>query len=312
MTKTAFLFPGQGSQSVGMGASMMAASPVAKSIIEQVDAALDGELLPIMRDGSDEALKLTRNAQPALMATALATIRALEDATGKAISDMASYVAGHSLGEYAAMAAVHVFDTDVTARLLRHRGDAMQNAVPVGEGAMAALLGVEIAEVEALLVKIDGDVEIANDNSSGQLVISGSAASVDAAIAAAKEAGVRRAMLLPVSAPFHCRLMAPAADAMAKILADTTLHQPSLPIFTNVTAMPESNPVILRDLLVRQVTSRVRWRETLLNMAEQGVSRFVEVGTGKVLSGLVKRTIPDAETFNIETAEDLEMAADKF
>ena len=210
------------------------------------------------------------------------------------------------------MAAVHVFDTDVTARLLRHRGDAMQNAVPVGEGAMAALLGVEIAEVEALLVKIDGDVEIANDNSSGQVVISGSAASVDAAIAAAKEAGVRRAMLLPVSAPFHCRLMAPAADAMAKILADTTLHQPSLPIFTNVTAMPESNPVILRDLLVHQVTSRVRWRETLLNMAEQGVSRFVEVGTGKVLSGLVKRTIPDAETFNIETAEDLEMAADKF
>ena len=312
MTKTAFLFPGQGSQSVGMGASMMAASPVAKSIIEQVDAALDGELLPIMRDGPDEALKLTRNAQPALMATALATIRALEDATGKAISDMASYVAGHSLGEYAAMAAVHVFDTDVTARLLRHRGDAMQNAVPVGEGAMAALLGVENAEVEALLVKIVGDVEIANDNSSGQVVISGSAASVDAAIAAAKEAGVRRAMLLPVSAPFHCRLMAPAADAMAKILADTTLHQPSLPIFTNVTAMPESNPVILRDLLVHQVTSRVRWRETLLNMAEQGVSRFVEVGTGKVLSGLVKRTIPDAETFNIETAEDLEMAADKF
>jgi len=312
MTKTAFLFPGQGSQSVGMGGSIMAASPVAKSIIAQVDDALDGELLPIMRDGPDEALKLTRNAQPALMATALATIRALEDMTGKTISEIADYVAGHSLGEYAAMAAVHVFDTDVTARLLRHRGDAMQNAVPVGEGAMAALLGVEIAEVEALLEDIDGDVEIANDNSSGQVVISGSAASVDAAIAAAKDAGVRRAMLLPVSAPFHCRLMAPAADAMASILAETTLHQPSLPVFTNVTAIPESDPSHLRDLLVRQVTSRVRWRETLLNMAEHGVSRFVEVGTGKVLTGLVKRTLADVEAFNIETAEDLEAAASQF
>ncbi|MGB0180815.1 MAG: ACP S-malonyltransferase [Candidatus Puniceispirillales bacterium] len=308
MTKTAFLFPGQGSQTVGMGASLMAACSVARQTVEQVDAALGGGLLSIMTEGSDDELKLTRNAQPALMATAVATVRSLENAMGKSIDQMADYVAGHSLGEYSAMTAVHVFDTDIAAKLLRHRGDAMQAAVPAGEGAMAALLGVDIEQVEQILASIDGLVEIANDNSVGQVVISGSADAVNQAITAAKDAGVRRAMLLPVSAPFHCGLMAPAADAMAEILAETTLHIPALPVVTNVNAKPEDDPSILRDLLVRQVTGRVRWRESLISMAEHGVTRFIELGTGKVLTGLVKRTLPDVEAFNIDTADDMDKA----
>lgn len=308
MTKTAFLFPGQGSQTVGMGASLMAACSVARQTVEQVDAALGGGLLSIMTEGSDDELKLTRNAQPALMATAVATVRSLENAMGKSIDQMADYVAGHSLGEYSAMTAVHVFDIDIAAKLLRHRGDAMQAAVPAGEGAMAALLGVDIEQVEQILASIDGLVEIANDNSVGQVVISGAADAVNQAITAAKDAGVRRAMLLPVSAPFHCGLMAPAADAMAEILAETTLHIPALPVVTNVNAKPEDDPSILRDLLVRQVTGRVRWRESLISMAEQGVTRFIELGTGKVLTGLVKRTLPDVEAFNIDTADDMDKA----
>lgn len=308
MTKTAFLFPGQGSQTVGMGASLMAACSVARQTVEQVDAALGGGLLSIMTEGSDDELKLTRNAQPALMATAVATVRSLENAMGKSIDQMADYVAGHSLGEYSAMTAVHVFDTDIAAKLLRHRGDAMQAAVPAGEGAMAALLGVDIGQVEQILASIDGLVEIANDNSVGQVVISGAADAVNQSITAAKDAGVRRAMLLPVSAPFHCGLMAPAADAMAEILAETTLHIPALPVVTNVNAKPEDDPSILRDLLVRQVTGRVRWRESLISMAEQGVTRFIELGTGKVLTGLVKRTLPDVEAFNIDTADDMDKA----
>ncbi|MGB2304452.1 MAG: ACP S-malonyltransferase [Candidatus Puniceispirillales bacterium] len=287
---------------------MMAACSVARQTVEQVDAALGGGLLSIMTEGSDDELKLTRNAQPALMATAVATVRSLENAMGKSIDQMADYVAGHSLGEYSAMTAVHVFDTDIAAKLLRHRGDAMQAAVPAGEGAMAALLGVDIEQVEQILASIDGLVEIANDNSVGQVVISGAADAVNQAITAAKDAGVRRAMLLPVSAPFHCGLMAPAADAMAEILAETTLHIPALPVVTNVNAKPEDDPSILRDLLVRQVTGRVRWRESLISMAEHGVTRFIELGTGKVLTGLVKRTLPDVEAFNIDTADDMDKA----
>ena len=226
MTKTAFLFPGQGSQCVGMGASLMEASASARAVMEAVDGALGGDLLPLMLAGSGEELTLTRNAQPALLATALGAVRALEATTGKPINAMADYVAGHSLGEYTALASAGVFDAEVAARLLRHRGEAMQNAMPVGTGAMAALLGVEIDAVESLLGGIDGLVEIANDNSVGQVVISGAASAVDAAIAAAKVAGVRRAVLLPVSAPFHCQLMAPAAEAMQAKLAETELHQP--------------------------------------------------------------------------------------
>ncbi|MBL6782179.1 MAG: ACP S-malonyltransferase [Alphaproteobacteria bacterium] len=308
MTKTAFLFPGQGSQTVGMGASLMASCPVARHMVEQVDEALGGELLSIMTNGPEDELKMTRNAQPALMATAVATVRSLEKATGKSIDQMADFVAGHSLGEYSAMTAVHVFDIEVAARLLRHRGDAMQAAVPAGEGAMAALLGVDVDAVENILAGVDGLVEIANDNSAGQVVISGAAEPVNQAIAAAKDAGVRRAMLLPVSAPFHCGLMAPAADTMAEILADTTLYPPALPIVSNVTAQAENAPSDLRGLLVRQVTGRVRWRESLIHMAEQGVTRFVEVGTGKVLTGLIKRTLPDVEAFNIDTADDMDSA----
>ncbi len=291
-----------------MGASLMASCPVARHMVEQVDEALGGELLSIMTNGPDDELKMTRNAQPALMATAVATVRSLEKATGKSIDQMADFVAGHSLGEYSAMTAVHVFDIDVAARLLRHRGDAMQAAVPAGEGAMAALLGVDIDAVENILAGVDGLVEIANDNSAGQVVISGAAEPVNQAIAAAKDAGVRRAMLLPVSAPFHCGLMAPAADTMAEILADTTLYPPAVPIVANVTAQAEHAPSDLRGLLVRQVTGRVRWRESLIHMAEQGVTRFVEVGTGKVLTGLVKRTLPDVEAFNIDTADDMDSA----
>ena len=291
-----------------MGASLMASCPVARHMVEQVDEALGGELLSIMTNGPDDELKMTRNAQPALMATAVATVRSLEKATGKSIDQMADFVAGHSLGEYSAMTAVHVFDIEVAARLLRHRGDAMQAAVPVGEGAMAALLGVDVDAVENILAGVDGLVEIANDNSAGQVVISGAAEPVNQAIAAAKDAGVRRAMLLPVSAPFHCGLMAPAADTMAEILADTTLYPPALPIVSNVTAQAENAPSDLRGLLVRQVTGRVRWRESLIHMAEQGVTRFVEVGTGKVLTGLVKRTLPDVEAFNIDTADDMDSA----
>lgn len=291
-----------------MGASLMASCPVARHMVEQVDEALGGELLSIMTNGPEDELKMTRNAQPALMATAVATVRSLEKATGKSIDQMADFVAGHSLGEYSAMTAVHVFDIEVAARLLRHRGDAMQAAVPAGEGAMAALLGVDVDAVENILAGVDGLVEIANDNSAGQVVISGAAEPVNQAIAAAKDAGVRRAMLLPVSAPFHCGLMAPAADTMAEILADTTLYPPALPIVSNVTAQAENAPSDLRGLLVRQVTGRVRWRESLIHMAEQGVTRFVEVGTGKVLTGLVKRTLPDVEAFNIDTADDMDSA----
>lgn len=291
-----------------MGASLMASCPVARHMVEQVDEALGGELLSIMTNGPEDELKMTRNAQPALMATAVATVRSLEKATGKSIDQMADFVAGHSLGEYSAMTAVHVFDIEVAARLLRHRGDAMQAAVPAGEGAMAALLGVDVDAVENILAGVDGLVEIANDNSAGQVVISGAAEPVNQAIAAAKDAGVRRAMLLPVSAPFHCGLMAPAADTMAEILADTTLYPPALPIVSNVTAQAENAPSDLRGLLVRQVTGRVRWRESLIHMAEQGVTRFVEVGTGKVLTGLIKRTLPDVEAFNIDTADDMDSA----
>lgn len=290
----------------------MEASAPAREVMEAVDGALGGDLLALMLSGSGEELTLTRNAQPALLATALGAVRALEFTTGKPIDAMADYVAGHSLGEYTALASAGVFDAEVAARLLRHRGEAMQNATPVGTGAMAALLGVEIDAVESMLGGIEGLVEIANDNSIGQVVISGDAEAVDAAIAAAKAAGVRRAVLLPVSAPFHCQLMAPAAEAMQAKLAETEFHTPILPIFTNVSAAPENAPSRLRELLVEQITARVRWRETLLNMAEHGVGRFVELGTGKVLTGLVKRTLPDVEAFNIDSAEDLEAAAALF
>lgn len=307
MTKTAFLFPGQGSQAVGMGQVLAASSPAARAVLDQVDQALGQPLAALMAEGPDEQLRLTRNAQPALMAVSMAVVRALEDAAGKPLQDMADCVAGHSLGEYSALAAVGAMELETAARLLRLRGEAMQEAVPVGAGAMAALLGASLEQAEEIIAAHGKSIlDIANDNAPGQIVISGDAAAVEAALVTAREAGIRRAVKLPVSAPFHCRLMAPAADAMATALAAVTLQPPVLPVFCNVTAAAETEPMRLREHLVSQVTARVRWRESLLAMAESGITRFVELGSGKVLSGLVKRTLPEAEIFSVETPDDLE------
>ena len=307
MTKTAFLFPGQGSQAVGMGAAMQEHAAPARDVLATVEEALGEPFGTLMFEGPEDDLKMTRNAQPALMTTALAVTRTLENRLGANIDTIGDMVAGHSLGEYAALAAVGTLDIATAAKLLRLRGDAMQNAVPVGEGAMAALLGVDLSKVEDLLASRTWlALDIANDNAPGQVVISGSLADVDDALALAKENGIRKAVKLPVSAPFHCRLMAPAGDAMAAALASTTLHPPTLPVYCNVTAAPETEPSRLRENLVTQVTGKVRWRETLINMAEAGVTRFVEIGTGKVLTGLVKRSLPDAEAISIETPEDVD------
>ena len=307
MTKTAFLFPGQGSQAVGMAQSMLAISAAARGVMESVEDALGAGLGQIMKDGPADDLKMTRNAQPALMASALCVARAVEEMSGKNLSEIGDVVAGHSLGEYAALAAASAFDVATTAKLLQERGDAMQAAVPVGEGAMAALLGATIEQAEEIMSAQDwAALDIANDNAPGQVVISGSVADVDAAIAMAAEMGIRKGIKLPVSAPFHCRLMAPAADVMARALASVVIHRPSMPVYCNVTAAEETDPVSLRENLITQVTGMVRWRESLLNMSAQGITRFVELGTGKVLTGLVKRTLPDAEAMNVETPEDLD------
>lgn len=321
-SKTAFLFPGQGSQAPGMGVDLASRSPAAAQVLATIDTAL-GDTPPLshlMREGPAATLTLTRHAQPALMATSLAAVRALEHATQKPLATLGDFVAGHSLGEYSALTAAGVFDIATAARLLRTRGDAMQNAVPTGQGAMAVLLGAEIVAVESLIANLPQDktspqtspVEIANDNSPGQIVISGESAAIQTAIDTASTSdsiSIKRAMLLPVSAPFHCRLMAPAADTMAHALAATTLNIPSMPIFTNVSAAPQTDPAVIRRQLTQQVTARVRWRETLLALAEAGTTRFIELGTGKVLSGLVKRTLPDAEIYNIDKGDDVEAVA---
>ena len=307
MTKTAFLFPGQGSQAVGMGSAILDASEAARGVLGEVEESLGEPLGRTMRDGPEDAIRMTRNAQPALMATALAVVREIESRLGTTIDAIGDAVAGHSLGEYAALAAAGTLDVPTAAGLLRLRGDAMQNAVPEGEGAMAALLGVDLGQIEKLLAKHEwGALDIANDNAPGQVVISGSAADVDAALEAAGEMGVRKAVKLPVSAPFHCRLMAPAAAAMATALEAIELGRPSLPVWCNVTAGPVEDPAELRDNLVSQVTGMVRWRETLENMAGAGITRFVELGTGKILAGLVKRTLKDAEALSIEGPEDID------
>jgi [acyl-carrier-protein] S-malonyltransferase len=305
--KTAFLFPGQGSQSVGMAQNMIAASAAARDVMTSVEAAIGPELPAIMKGGPEDALKLTRNAQPALMASALCVSRAMEERSGKALCELGDAVAGHSLGEYAALAAAGTLDIETTAKLLQLRGEAMQDAVPVGKGAMAALLGATIEQAHDIMAAQNWSaLDIANDNAPGQVVISGAVGDVDAALEIAKDMGIRRGMKLPVSAPFHCRLMAPAADAMARALADVTLHEPSMPVYCNVTAVEENDPDTLRDNLISQVTGMVCWRETLLNMHKNGITRFIELGTGKVLAGLAKRTVPDAESMNIETLEDLD------
>lgn len=292
----AFVFPGQGSQTVGMGRALYDAVPAARAVFEEVDAALGAPLSRLIFEGPDDQLRLTENAQPALMATSLAALRALEAASGRRLPDLCMCVAGHSLGEYSALAAAGSLAIGDAARLLRTRGRAMQTAVPVGEGAMAAILGLELEAVERIAAAASavGVCDVANDNAPGQVVVSGARAAVERAVELAKADGARRSMLLAVSAPFHCRLLAPAAEAVREALAGIELRPPAVPVITNVTAAPESDPAGLAARLIEQVTARVRWRESLLTMAGQGIDATVELGAGRVLSGLTKRTLPGA------------------
>jgi [acyl-carrier-protein] S-malonyltransferase len=304
---TAFIFPGQGSQAVGMGKSLANAFPAARAVFEEVDAALSQKLSLVMWDGPADELTLTANAQPALMAVSLAVVRVLEAEAGLDLARDAAFVAGHSLGEYSALAAAGAFSIADAARLLRIRGDAMQKAVPAGQGAMAALLGAELDLAQAIAADAaQGEVcEAANDNGGGQVVLSGSRTAVERAIALSAERGVRRAMLLPVSAPFHCALMQPAAEAMQAALADVAMRAPGVPVMANVGAAPLSDPDAIRASLVAQVTGTVRWRECVAAMAAAGVADFVEAGSGKVLAGLVKRIAAGAATLSVGTAEDI-------
>ena len=303
----AFVFPGQGSQAVGMGKALAEAFAPARAVFDEVDAALGEKLTAIMWDGPIDTLTLTENAQPALMAVSLAAMRVLEAEAGVNLARDAKFVAGHSLGEYSALAAAGALTITDTARLLRIRGRAMQQAVPVGTGAMAALLGLELgAAREAAAQAAQGEVcDIANDNGGGQVVVSGSKAAVDRAIEIAKAKGARRAMLLQVSAPFHCALMKPAADAMAEALGKTAVKAPAVPVVANVVAGPISDPQEIVRRLVEQVTGTVRWRESVAYMASQGVTRFFEIGAGKVLSGLVKRIADGTTGMSIGTPEDV-------
>ena len=303
----AFIFPGQGSQSVGMGKALADASTVARELFQEVDDALGQSLFRLMTQGPEDELTLTENAQPAIMANAIATLRVLEREGGVSLADKADYVAGHSLGEYSALCAAGALDVATTARLLKLRGQSMQAAVPAGIGAMAALLGADIEKAQALADAAAGDevCTIANDNDPGQVVISGHKAAIERAIAMVKDHGIKRGILLPVSAPFHCPLMAPAANAMAKALANAPLQAPLVPVFANVTAAPVADVETIKRLLVEQVTGRVRWRESVAALWGAGVHDFVEFG-GKVLSPMVKRTAPDANTTSLVTMDDIE------
>ncbi|MDP6345723.1 MAG: ACP S-malonyltransferase [Alphaproteobacteria bacterium] len=287
----AFVFPGQGSQAVGMGRALAEALPTARHVFEEVDEALKQNLSQMMFDGPEDQLTLTENAQPALMAMSVAVMRVLERDGGVEWGKHARFVAGHSLGEYSALCATGALRLDDTARLLKRRGQAMQQAVPVGEGAMAALLGLdfEAAVGVARDAAEDQVCEAANDNAPGQVVISGNTAAVERAVELAKERGARRPMLLPVSAPFHCALMQPAADVMAEALGQSEVVPPAVPVVTNVTAAAVSEPAEIRELLVRQVTAMVRWRESVLYMRDQDIDSLVEVGAGKVLTTMLKR-----------------------
>ncbi|MEM8785816.1 MAG: ACP S-malonyltransferase [Pseudomonadota bacterium] len=306
--KRAMTFPGQGSQVVGMGKAIAEASAAAREVFEEVDEALQQSLSKLMWEGPAETLTLTENAQPALMAVSLALVATLEKEAGFAIEDKITVVAGHSLGEYSALCAAGSIGLAETARLLKTRGQAMQAAVPVGEGAMAAMLGLDIADVETVIetVSADGVCSAANDNAPGQVVISGASASVDRAIELAKEAGAKKAIRLAVSAPFHCPLMQPAAEAMAEALAGVSLEPPRVPLIANVTAAPVTDPDEIRRLLVDQVTARVRWRETIASLASHGIEGVVEVGAGKVLTGMAKRIDRSLSLATIETPDDID------
>ncbi|WP_252257996.1 ACP S-malonyltransferase [Erythrobacter aurantius] len=303
----AFVFPGQGSQKVGMGVELAAASAAAREVFEEVDEALGQKLSAIMAEGPEDQLTLTENAQPAIMANAIATLRVLEREFGVMLADKGACVAGHSLGEYTALCAVGAFDLATTARLLKLRGQAMQAAVPVGEGAMAALLGADIDKASELAAKAsEQDIcEVANDNDPTQVVISGHKSAIERAIAMVKDYGIKRGVLLPVSAPFHCTLMQPAADRMAEALADTTMNAFALPLFANVTAAKVTDPEEERALLVEQVTGRVRWRESVMAMRADGIDSFVELG-GKVLGPMIGKIDREAEATSLISMDDLE------
>ncbi len=308
----AFIFPGQGSQFVGMGRDLAAAFAAAREVFQEVDDTLGQKLSKLMFEGPAEDLTLTENTQPALMAMSLAVLRVIQAEGGFVLPARAALVAGHSLGEYSALAAAGSFSVASCARLLRLRGQAMQKAVAFGEGAMAALLGVELQAVEAICADAaEGPegrqvVEAANDNGGGQVVISGHRDAVERAVELAKTRGVKRAMLLPVSAPFHCALMAPAADVMAEALDAAEIAPPVVPLVANVTAAKATDPALIRSLLVRQVTETVRWRETMIACVGMGVDSFVELGAGRVLSGLVRRVVPDARAAAAGTPAEVE------
>ncbi len=313
MSVHAFIFPGQGSQAPGMGRDLAAAFSSAREVFQEVDDTLKTKLSKLMFEGPSEELTLTENAQPALMAHSLAVLRVLESEGGFTLADRAIVVAGHSLGEYSALAAAGAFTASQAAALLRLRGQAMQKAVPAGTGAMAALLGAEVSLADEICAEaamspegVREVVETANDNGGGQVVISGHRTAIERAIEVAKTKGVRRAMLLPVSAPFHCALMAPAADAMAAALDATKPLAPVVPLIANVSAAKVTDPTAIIDLLVRQVTATVRWRECMQTMTSLGVTSFVELGSGKVLSGLVKRIAPDATASAAGTPAEIE------
>ncbi|MBX3491048.1 ACP S-malonyltransferase [Parvibaculum sp.] len=304
----AFIFPGQGSQTVGMGRELAEAYASAREVFDEVNDALGQNLTKLMWDGPQDDLTLTENAQPAIMAVSLAVVRTLEKEGGFDLASKAAFVAGHSLGEYSALAAAGAFTLSDAARLLKIRGQAMQRAVPVGAGAMAAVLGLEYeAAAEVAAEAAQGEVcAAANDNGGGQVVVSGAKAAVERAIEIAKTKGAKRSMLLPVSAPFHCALMQPAADEMAEALAAVVLKMPAVPLVANVTASRVADPASIRQLLVEQVTGMVRWRETVLYMEAQGVGSYVEVGAGKALSGMVKRIASDPEILSVGTPADVE------
>ena len=306
----AFVFPGQGAQTIGMGKALAEAYPAARAVFDEVDEALGESLSSLIWEGEQEALTLTRNAQPALMATSLAAMRALE-AEGVKITD-AAFVAGHSLGEYSALAAAGALSVADAARLLRTRGQAMQEAVPVGVGAMAALLGLDFETAQAVAEEAaQGEVcQAANDNDPAQVVVSGHKAAVERAVEIAKGKGAKRALLLPVSAPFHCELMAPAATVMAEALDDVDMKAPAVPLVANVRASAVSDPLTIRSLLVEQVTGSVRWRESVLWMAGQGVTEIWEIGAGKALSGMIRRIAKEIECRAVGTPEDVAAAAE--
>ncbi|MBS0959623.1 ACP S-malonyltransferase [Acetobacter thailandicus] len=308
MTVYAFVFPGQGSQSVGMGADLAAAFPAARAVFEEVDEALGEKLSKVIFEGPAETLTATDNAQPALMAVSMAVLRVLETEGGLDLKKKATFLAGHSLGEYAALAAGRSLNIAETARLLRLRGQAMQKAVPAGEGAMAAIIGATPEQVREICkaASNDGIVEIANDNGGGQTVISGQTDGIEKAILIAKEMKIKRALKLPVSAPFHCSMMRPAQETMAEALAKAPVMPPVVPVIANVTAEQETDTQTIRTNLINQVTGQVRWRESVENMVSAGVESFIEIGAGKVLSGLIRRISSESSVLSVGTPADIE------